>query len=101
MGKCWGLQADAALCLVKPHALISGHLPAIVCSLSDHFLVTAATSRHFDMQSAGELLEVYKRALPLSEYSSMVEELCSGGTPPPPTTHPPMDCAYALLVTFR
>ena len=69
---------------MKPHALLSGNLPAIVSRLSAHFLISAASSRHFDVHSAGELLEVYKRALPLSEYSSMVEELCSG----PPTLCP-------------
>jgi hypothetical protein len=83
VGKCWGAQNDASLCLVKPHALLSSHLAAIVCRLSDHFSITAAASCHFDTQSAGDLLEVYKRALPLSEYSSMMEELCSGLTPPP------------------
>ena len=61
--------------------------------LSAHFLITAASSRHFDVHGAGELLEVYKRALPLSEYSSMVEELCSGllvlrfSPFPQPSTH--------------
>lgn len=69
---------SSSLCLVKPHAVLSRKLGHIVSRLSIDFAISAMQTCNFDVSRAAQLLELYKRVLPPSEFSSMVEELSSG-----------------------
>eukprot|EP00127_Corallochytrium_limacisporum_P005335 Clim_evm11s203 gene=Clim_evmTU11s203 len=62
------------LCLIKPHAILEGHLGKIVADLQDHgFVITAARTAVVDSVNIEEFLEVYKGVV--AEYSGMVKEL--------------------------
>lgn len=77
VGECQS-YGERSLCLIKPHAVLSSKVGAIITRIQESFSITAMQTCQFDMCSAGGLLELYRYFLPLSEFTGMVEELCSG-----------------------
>lgn len=77
VGWCRGSD-NCSLCIIKPHAVLGGKLGQIISRLMQELVVTAMQTRHFDVSTTAELFELYKRVLPPSEFSSMVEEVSSG-----------------------
>lgn len=68
---------DCTLCLIKPHAVISGAAGPIVQKLAESgFAVTAAELFSLDRPAAAEFLEVYKGVVP--EYAGLVDHLAAG-----------------------
>jgi len=68
---------DCALCLIKPHAVKSGHTGSILDEIvQSGFNISAIEMFYLDRQASEEFLEVYKTVVP--EYNDMVVELCAG-----------------------
>ena len=82
VGACWG-QRNSSLCLIKNHALSSASLAAILDQIAASFSISAAQMCHFTTAAARDMLGLYKGVVPLSEYNSMVQDLCSGAPFPP------------------
>ena len=82
VGACWG-QRNSSLCLIKNHALSSASLAAILDQIAASFSISAAQMCHFTTAAAHDMLGLYKGVVPLSEYNSMVQDLCSGAPFPP------------------
>jgi nucleoside-diphosphate kinase len=69
--------AECTLCLIKPHAVISGAAGPILHRLAEAgFAASAAELFSLDRPAAAEFLEVYKGVVP--EYSGLVEQLAAG-----------------------
>ena len=72
---------------MKPHAIAAKQLGSIITAILEHFDVTAAQTCHFSPVAAAELLEAYQGVLPLSDFSGIVEDLCSGALCLAPSHH--------------
>lgn len=69
--------SDCTCCIIKPHAISEGLTGKILNSISEAgFKITALQMFNVDRANAEEFYEVYKGVV--TEYSSMVTELCSG-----------------------
>ncbi|KAM6963115.1 nucleoside diphosphate kinase homolog 7 [Aplochiton taeniatus] len=68
---------DCTCCIIKPHAISEGLTGKILCSISAAgFEISALQMFNMDQANAEEFFEIYKGVL--TEYPSMVAELCSG-----------------------
>ena len=76
-GKSLAQCKDSTLCIVKPHAIISGSAGDIIKAVHEAgFDIQALGLYYIDKANAEEFFEVYKGVV--SEYSGMVSQLCSG-----------------------
>lgn len=68
---------DCTCCIIKPHAITAGLTGKILNSISAAgFQISALQMFNLDRANAEEFYEVYKGVV--TEYTSMVTELCSG-----------------------
>ncbi|KAK5907714.1 hypothetical protein CesoFtcFv8_005532 [Champsocephalus esox] len=68
---------DCTCCIIKPHAITAGLTGKILNSISAAgFQISALQMFNLDRANAEEFYEVYKGVV--TEYASMVTELCSG-----------------------
>ncbi|XP_077987371.1 nucleoside diphosphate kinase homolog 7-like [Glandiceps talaboti] len=68
---------DCTCCVIKPHAVLSGHAGKIICAIQDAgFTISALQMFNIDRANAEEFYEVYKGVV--GEYIDMVTELISG-----------------------
>ncbi|XP_072901580.1 nucleoside diphosphate kinase homolog 7 isoform X1 [Hemitrygon akajei] len=68
---------DCTLCIIKPHAIAEGLAGKILSTIEEMgFNYSALQMFNMERANAEEFLEVYKGVV--SEYNSMVMELCSG-----------------------
>lgn len=66
---------DCSVCVVKAHAVYSGHVPEIVSDIFDAGLqITAIKSLSLSRVESQEFLEVYKGVVP--NFPALVDELC-------------------------
>lgn len=66
---------DCSVCVVKAHAVQSGHVPEVVKAiLTSGLEITAMRSVSLSRVEAGEFLEVYKGVVP--NFPALVDELC-------------------------
>uniref|UniRef100_A0A665TXU1 Nucleoside diphosphate kinase homolog 7 n=1 Tax=Echeneis naucrates TaxID=173247 RepID=A0A665TXU1_ECHNA len=71
------IYSDCTCCIIKPHAMSEGLTGKILNSISAAgFEISALEMFSVDRANAEEFYEVYKGVV--SEYTSMVTELCSG-----------------------
>jgi nucleoside-diphosphate kinase len=71
------LLNNCSLCIIKPHAIKSGHAGEIIQTILDEgFEVSAMEMFHLDTPTVEEFLEVYKGVLP--EYIPLVQHLTTG-----------------------
>lgn len=78
-GKNWPTTAlfnNCTLCIVRPHAFVSGAGEIVSRILAEGFEISAMCLWHLDKAGAEEFLEVYKGVLP--EYHDMVAQLGAG-----------------------
>ncbi|XP_068085635.1 uncharacterized protein [Anabrus simplex] len=70
---------DSTCCVVKPHAVRSGHLGDIIAAIKENdFSITAMDMVYLDQLQAEVFLEVYKGVVP--EYPGMVNQLIDGAS---------------------
>lgn len=68
---------NCAVCVIKPHAITSGHHGTILQRLIDEgFYISALGSYQLTVADAEDFLEVYNGVLP--EYKKLVEQMSSG-----------------------
>ncbi|KAM9848717.1 nucleoside diphosphate kinase homolog 7 [Aulostomus maculatus] len=71
------VYTDGTCCIIKPHAIAEGLTGKILNSISAAgFEISALQMFNMDQANAEEFYEVYKGVV--TEYNSMVTELCSG-----------------------
>jgi nucleoside-diphosphate kinase len=76
-GKSPATCNNSTLCIVKPHAVLSGKTGDIISAIKEGgFEITALGLYYVEKANAEEFYEVYKGVV--AEYSGMVQELCSG-----------------------
>lgn len=75
--KSTAVLKNCAVCVVKPHAITSGHHGPIIQRLLDEgFIISAMGMYSMSVADAEDFLEVYSGVVP--EYSRLVEQLSSG-----------------------
>lgn len=75
--KSTAVLKNCAVCVIKPHAITSGHHGAIIQRLIDEgFLISALGMFSMTVADAEDFLEVYNGVVP--EYKKLVEQLSSG-----------------------
>lgn len=76
-GESTATLKNCAVCVVKPHAITSGHQGPILQRLVEEgFYISALGSYELSVADAEDFLEVYNGVLP--EYKRMVEQMSSG-----------------------
>ena len=76
-GKSPATCNNSTLCIIKPHAILSGKSGEIISAIKDGgFDITALGLYYVEKANGEEFYEVYKGVV--AEYSGMVQELCSG-----------------------
>lgn len=69
--------SDCTLCVIKPHAVLSGMAGSIIQKIMEAgFQISAVSMHNMEKANAEEFFEVYKGVV--QEYPSMVTELTSG-----------------------
>lgn len=75
--KTTAVMKNCAVCVIKPHAITSGHHGPIIQRLLDEgFIISALGMFSLAVADAEDFLEVYNGVVP--EYKKLVEELSSG-----------------------
>lgn len=75
--KTTAVMKNCAVCVIKPHAITSGHHGPIIQRLWDEsFIISALGMFSLTVADAEDFLEVYNGVVP--EYKKLVEELSSG-----------------------
>ncbi|KAG8343965.1 putative nucleoside diphosphate kinase [Trypanosoma vivax] len=76
-GSTTAVTRDCSVCVIKPHAVMSGYHGAILQRLIDEgFHITALGMYTLSMADAEDFLEVYNGVVP--EYKRLVEQMSSG-----------------------
>jgi len=75
-GQTHPVVPNSTLCLIKPHAILSGLTGEIFTDIAATFDISAARTVQLNIEQAEEFLEVYKGVLP--EHHLLVHELMAG-----------------------
>ncbi|KAG5492807.1 hypothetical protein JKF63_01387 [Porcisia hertigi] len=76
-GESTAVLKNCAVCVIKPHAITSGHHGPILDRLiAEGFYISALGSYQLTVADAEDFLEVYNGVIP--EYKKLVEQLSSG-----------------------
>ncbi|CAJ1035199.1 nucleoside diphosphate kinase, putative [Leishmania guyanensis] len=76
-GESTATLKNCAVCVIKPHAITSGHQGPILSRLVEEgFYISALGSYQLTVADAEDFLEVYNGVLP--EYKKLVEQISSG-----------------------
>lgn len=71
------LYTNCTCCVIKPHAVASGHAGLIIDKiLEEGFEISSMEMFHLDKPTAKEFLEIYEGVLP--EFVPMVEQMTTG-----------------------
>ncbi|KAJ3316049.1 Nucleoside diphosphate kinase 7 [Boothiomyces sp. JEL0838] len=67
---------NCTLCIIRPHAILSGKYGPIIKDIQKHFKISDMELVHLDNRNGEEFLEVYKGVVP--EYHLMLTQLTAG-----------------------
>ena len=76
-GKC-DVGQGTTLGIIKPHLVTSRQAGTVLAEITPHFDIVCMELFTMSKPAAAEFFEVYRGVIPASDYSGMVEELCSG-----------------------